>query len=313
MQQFCHTHLEGVLIISEKEASMPTRRDFIRLSALATAAGCTLGRINTAFAAAEPGESGGLIYGVQLFMVRRQAPKDLAAVLRTIHQIGFAQIELYPIAYTYSAPELRRIITDSGLGAVSGHFDYVGLESKIDYAHQLGLEFMVCPMLPTDQWASVEGFQKAATDFNRWGKAVKNAGMEFAFHNHDYEFKPLGNTTGFAELMKETDPALVKLEFDMYWLTQAGQDPYTMLTRYANRVRLVHMKDRIPNAPTSYNVDASSDHFTELGKGTIAWPRLLAQARKQGVRYAFLDQDETSGPVFTSMKESYTYLSTLKV
>jgi sugar phosphate isomerase/epimerase len=292
---------------------MPTRRDFIRLSALATAAGCTLGRINTAFAAAAASESSGLIYGVQLFMVRRQAPKDLAAVLRTIHQIGFAQIELYPIAYTYSAPELRRIIADCGLGAVSGHFDYVGLESKIEYAHQLGLEFMVCPMLPTDQWTSVEGFQKAAADFNRWGNAVKSAGMEFAFHNHDYEFKPLGNTTGFAELMEHTDPALVKLEFDMYWLTQAGQDPYTMLTRYANRVRLVHMKDRVANAPISYNIDASSDHFTELGKGTIMWPRLLAQARKQGVRYAFLDQDETSGPVFASMKESYAYLSTLKV
>jgi sugar phosphate isomerase/epimerase len=292
---------------------MPTRRDFIRLSALATAAGCTLGRINTAFAASPGESSSGLIYGVQLFMVRRQAAQDLAAVLRQIHQVGFAQVELYPIAYTHPAPELRRMITDAGLGAVSGHFDYVGLESKIDYGHQLGLEFMVCPMLPQDQWTSVAGFQKAAADFNRWGKSVKSAGMEFAFHNHDYEFKPQGDTTGFAVLMKETDPALVKLEFDMYWLTQAGQDPFAMLTHHADRVRLVHMKDRVPNAPTSYDVDATSDHFIELGKGTVAWPRLLAQARKQGIRYAFLDQDETSGPVFESMKESYTYLQTLKV
>jgi sugar phosphate isomerase/epimerase len=293
-------------------SSMPTRRDFIRLSALATAAGCTLGRISPVFAAS-PGESSGLIYGVQLFMVRRQATQDLAAVFRQIHQVGFAQVELYPIAYTHPAPELRRMITDSGLGAASGHFDYVGLESKIDYAHQLGLEYMVCPMLPQDQWTSVAGFQKAAADFNRWGKSVKSAGMEFAFHNHDYEFKPQGDTTGFAVLMKETDPALVKLEFDMYWLTQAGQDPFAMLTHHADRVRLVHMKDRVANAPTSFNIDATSDHFTELGKGTIAWPRLLAQARKQGIRYAFVDQDETSGPVFESMKESYTYLTTLKV
>jgi len=293
---------------------MSTRRDFIRLSALATAAGCTLGRFNTAFAAPIPGESGsGLIYGVQLFMVRRQAPQDLAGVLRAIHQIGFAQIELYPIVYTHPAPALRRIVADSGLGLVSGHFDYEGLESKVDYAHQLGLEFMVCPMLPKDQWTSIEGFQKAAADFNRWGKIVKGAGMEFAFHNHDYEFKPQGNTTGFAELMKQTDPALVKLEFDMYWLTQAGQDPFAVLTSHANRVRLVHMKDRVANAPTSFNVDPSSDHFTELGKGTIAWPRLLTQARKQGIRYAFLDQDETSGPVLESMKTSYAYLRTLKI
>ena len=292
---------------------MPSRRDFIRLTALTTAAGCTLGRVSNVFAAPAPAESGGLIYGVQLYMVRRQAPQDLAGVLRAIHDIGFSQVELYPIAYTHPAAELRRIIADSGLGAASGHFDYVGLESKIDYAHDLGLKYMVCPMMPGDQWNSLAGFQKAAADFNRWGKLVKSAGMEFAFHNHDYEFKPLGDTNGFAELMKQTDPALVKLEFDMYWLTQAGQDPYAMLTQYANRVRLVHLKDRVANAPTSFNTDKGSDHFTELGKGSIAWPRLLAQAYKQGVRYAFLDQDETAGPVFESMKESYAYLRTLKV
>ncbi len=298
---------------------MPTRREFLRLSAMASAAGCTLGRVSSALAGTmanepsgdEPGV--GMIYGVQLFMVRRQAAQDLAGVLRAIHQIGFAQIELYPIAYNHPAPELRRIVADSGLRSASGHFDYVGLESKIDYAHQLGLEYMVCPMLPKDQWTSVAGFREAAGKFNQWGKSVKDAGMQFAFHNHDYEFKPLGNTTGFAELMKQTDPALVKLEFDMYWLTQAGQDPYTMLTRYADRARLVHMKDRIANAPVSYNMDASSEHFTELGKGAIDWPRLLKQARKQGIRYAFLDQDETNGPVLASMKASYEYLRTVKV
>jgi sugar phosphate isomerase/epimerase len=287
---------------------MPTRRDFLRLSALATAAGCTLGRAGTALAA-EPGQ---LVYGVQLFMVRRQAAKDLAAILRAIHQIGYAQIELSPDAYTHPAPELRRIIADSGLSAVSAHFDYVGLESKIEYAHQLGLEYMVCPMIPKEQWTSLDGFREAATKFNVWGKSIHDAGMQFAFHNHDYEFKPQGGTTGFAELMKHTDPALVKLEFDMYWLAQAGQNPYTMLTRYSNRTSLIHLKDRTPNATTSYNVDPASDHFTELGKGTIAWPRLLAQARKQGIHYAFLDQDETSIPVLDSLKVSYSYLQSIR-
>jgi sugar phosphate isomerase/epimerase len=288
---------------------MPTRRDFLRLSALATAAGCTLGRISPAFAAGKPS---GMIYGVQLFMVRKQAAQDLAAILRTIHDIGYSQIELFPIAYTHTAPELRRIVADSGLTAAAGHFDYVGFESKIDYAHTLGLEYMVCPMIPQPQW-SLAGFDEAAKKFNTWGKRVKDAGMTFAFHNHDYEFKPQGTTTGFAELMKQTDPALVKLEFDMYWLAQAGQDPYTMLTHHADRARLVHMKDREANAPTSFTMDASSDHMTELGKGAIDYRRILTQARKQGIRYAFLDQDETAGPVVASMKQSYDYLHSLNV
>jgi sugar phosphate isomerase/epimerase len=289
---------------------MSSRRDFLRLSALATAAGCALGPIGKAFAAPA---TEGLVYGVQLFMVRRQAPKDLAGVLRAIRQIGYTQIELYPIVYSHPAPELRRIVQDAGLSSASAHFDYEGFESKIDYGHQLGLEYMVCPMLPKNLWTSAEGFREAAAKFNTWGKLVHDAGMTFAFHNHDYEFKPQGKTTGFAELMQQTDPALVKLEFDLYWLTQGGQDPAAMLTKYANRARLVHLKDRKPNAPISYDMEASSEHFTEIGKGTVQWPALLSQAHKQGIKYAFVDQDETSEPVLESLKESYTYLRTLKV
>ncbi len=286
---------------------MTTRREFLRLSALAAAAGCTLRGART-FA-----EDGHLIYGVQLFMVRRQAVKDLAGILTAIHQIGYTQIELYPIAYDHSPEELRHMIQDAGLGAVSGHFDYDGLETKISYARELGLKYMVCPMLPRAQWNSVEGFAEAAKKFNQWGRLAKDAGMTFAFHNHDYEFKPLGSTTGFETLMKDTDPALVKLELDMYWLTQAGQNPLEMLKRYAARARLIHLKDRLPNVPTSYTPDADADHFTELGKGTIDWPALLKQAKRQGIRYAFVDQDETAIPVLDSLRESYDYLRKLDI
>ncbi|MBB5340977.1 sugar phosphate isomerase/epimerase family protein [Tunturiibacter gelidoferens] len=290
---------------------MPTRRDFLRLSALATAAGCTLGRIPSAFAADSP-----FIYGVQLYMVRKEAPQDLPGILHAIRQVGFTQIELFPIVYTHPAPELRRIVADSGLGLVSAHFDYASVPTKIDYAHQLGLEYMVCPMIPKDQW-NLDGFHKAADDFNTWGRSVHDAGMQFVFHNHCYEFSPQatttdGATTGFDELMKHTDPALVKLEFDMYWLAQAGQDPLTMLTRYANRVSLLHLKDRIANAPTGFVMGPTAKHITEMGKGTLNWPAIFAEAHKQGIRYAYLDQDDTTLPILDSLKENFAYLQTIK-
>ena len=288
---------------------MVSRRNFVKASLAAAAAGCVLGGSSVAF-----GEAGGLTYGVQLFMLRRQAENDLPGVLREIHDAGFAQVELYPIAYTRPAAELRKMVQDAGLGAVAGHFDYVGLEDKLDYGQQLGLKYFVCPMLPLDQWNSLEGFQKAAELFNRVGAGARSRGMEFVFHNHDYEFKPIGGSDGFTQLMQHTDPKLVKLELDMYWLTQAGQDPMAVLKGHADRVRLVHMKDRTANAPTSNDMDKHSEHFTELGRGTIDWPALLKQAQAQGVRYAFLDQDETSGgTVIESMKVSRAYLRTLKV
>lgn len=289
---------------------MPTRRDFLRLSSLAAAAGCTISLPRRAFAV--PADH--LIYGVQLFMVRAQAPKDLAGILSAIRKVGFTQIELYPIAYTHSSVELKQIVADSGLGCVSAHFDYAGFESKIAYGRELGLRYMVCPMLPRDQWTSTGGFRKAAADFNRWAKSVEAAGMTFAFHNHCYEFKPQdGGTTGWQTLMENTDPGLVKLELDLYWLTQGGQDPAAMLKKYADRAVLIHLKDRTAGAPTGYVLDASAEHFTELGKGSIDWPGLLVQARKQGIKYAFLDQDGTSMPVLESMSESFAYLRRLNV
>jgi len=281
-----------------------TRRELVRLAGMA---GCALGFSGRGFAA-----DGGMIYGVQLFMVRRQAVKDLAGILKAIRQVGFAQVELYPIAYDHPAAELKKIVADAGLGVASGHFDYAGFEGKIEYGRQLGLKYMVCPMLPKDQWNSVSGFVKAADDFNRWGAAVRGAGMEFLFHNHCYEFKPLeGGVTGWQTLMQHTDARLVKMEFDLYWLTQAGQDPSAMLAKYADRARVIHLKDRTAGAPVGYEMGPVAEHFTELGKGTIDWPKLIAQAKRQGIRYAFLDQDETAGPVVESMRESFAYLKGL--
>lgn len=284
---------------------MTSRRSFVKNSMTALAA---YGLSRTALAATGMHD---MTYGVQLFMLREQATNDLPGALNAIHSAGFAQVELYPIAYNRPAAELKQMVKDAGLGAVSGHFDYVGLEAKLDYAHDLGLRYMVCPMLPADQWTSLAGFRKAADLFNRVGKGAQERGMEFVFHNHDYEFRPMEGSDGFHQLMSATDPNLVKLELDMYWLTQAGQDPLAMLKRYASRVRLVHLKDRTAGAATSFDMDAHSEHFTELGRGTINWPAILSEATKQGIHYAFLDQDKTAGSIFASMKASREYLRSI--
>lgn len=288
-----------------------TRRRFLELSAKVAAAGCVLGR--GAFALSpETKHTAGLTYGVQMFMVRRQAATDLAGAFRAIKQAGFDQVELYPIAYKQPAAALKRMLADTGLESVAGHFDYTGRDSSVDYAHALGLKYLVCPMLPHEQWSSLDGFKQAAEYFSRWAEATHAAGMQFAFHNHDYEFKPMDGSNGFTELMRGTDAKLVKLEMDVYWLTQGGQDPAAMLAKYADRAVLLHMKDRAAGAPVSYDMEKGSEHFRELGKGSLDWPGLLAQARRQGIHYAFLDQDETERPVEVSMKASRDYLRTIK-
>jgi len=285
------------------------RRDMFHLTAKAAAAGIVL-RFPGSMRASSPKEilANEMTYGVQLYMVRREAEKDLAGILKSIAQIGYKQIELYALVYNRPVNELRTIIQDAGLQCISGHFDYTDLEPKIEYAQKLGLQYMVCPYIPNSMWRSLASFREVAAQFNRWGAMAHQAGMQFLFHNHDYEFQPLEGSTGFQELMVHTDPALVKLEMDIYWAVQAGQDPFVFMKTYADRIKLIHLKDRIAGSPTSYQLDASAEHFTELGKGSIPWPALIEQAHRQGVRYAFMDQDETSIPVLESLRQSYQYL-----
>jgi sugar phosphate isomerase/epimerase len=112
--------------------------------------------------------------------------------------------------------------------------------------------------------------------------------------------------------MKHTDPALVALEVDIYWIVRAGLDPAAFLREHRDRVQLLHLKDRLPAFPTSYTTDAASDHSTELGKGAIGWPALLRQAGDQGIHHAFLDYDQSSGPILDSLKDSVTHLQALQ-
>jgi len=243
--------------------------------------------------------------GVQLYTVRHQAEKQLPEVLAAIHQIGYQQVETYWNVYTHPAAELKRLINDNGLTAPSGHFDYTGIESKLDYAAALGVTYVICPMLPKTMWTSLDGFKQAADQLNKWGEQIQKMGMHFGFHNHNYEFRRFGDTTGFDVLMSRTDPKLVCLEMDCYWITQAGQDPVQMLNRLGSRIKLLHLKDRKPGFPTSQVLSSKAEHMTAVGTGTINWKAILETARQNGVQYYFVEQDSGDLPPLEELKISY--------
>jgi sugar phosphate isomerase/epimerase len=249
--------------------------------------------------------------GLQMYTVREQAERDLAGVLQAISKIGYREVELYWNLYSHPATKLRKVLADHGLRAPSGHLDYDGFASKLDYARTLGLTYVVCPMLPKDMWNSLEGYKRAAEQFNLWGEKAHELGMRFGFHNHNYEFRRFGETTGVDTLVALTDPKLVWLEIDCYWVTEAGHDPVEMLNRYGKRVSMIHIKDRKPGFPPSQELDASAEHFTEVGTGTINWKAVLAAAQKAGVEHYFVEQDSGERPPLESVAISYRNLRSL--
>ena len=279
------------------------RRNFLQLSAAGLGA---IALSDLAFAQLKP-----FPVGVQLYTVRDQAEKDLAATLAHISMIGYNDVETYWNVYTHPAKDLRKMIVDNGMGVPSGHFDYDGLAGKFDYAKELGVEYIVCPMLPKDMWTSADGFKKAAAQFNQWGEKAKSMGMQFGFHNHNYEFQKFGNQTGFDILTSEADPKLVCLEMDCYWITQSGNDPVAMLKKYGDRIQLLHLKDRLPGFPTSQMLGPDAEHFTEVGSGTIDWKSVLETAQQTGVKHYFVERDNGAKPPFESLRISYQNLSEL--
>lgn len=277
---------------------MLNRRGFLRLS-LAAASGLTAARLLA---------SERRSFGVQLYTVRQEAERDLPAVLEAIRKIGYTEVETYWDIYGHPAAELRRMISDHGLKVPSGHFNYDGLESKIDYAKLLGVEYVICPMLPESMWFTLDGYKRAADQFNTWGEKIHRAGMQFGFHNHNYEFRRFGDTTGFATMMKRCDPRLVCIEMDCYWIEQAGGDSLQMFQQYGNRIKLLHLKDRKPGFPATQVKDAAAEHFTEVGAGTVHWQEILAAAEKNGVKHLFVERDSGDLPAMESLRISFQNL-----
>jgi sugar phosphate isomerase/epimerase len=285
---------------------MTSRRDYLRLSALAAAAGCTL-----RLSAIPTATHSGLLYGVQIAGLHREAVQDLPAILKALRQIGFTEVELQSVVYNHPAAVLRQMVVDAGLHACAGHFSLSSIETNLDYARELGLAYMVA-MLPRPSPETLDQYRAIAARLNQVGSSVRSHGMEFVLLFHNHELMPQEGSSGFAELMKHTDPMLVRLEVDIYWIVQAGLDPAAFLREHKDRVKLLHLKDRLAGFSTSYTTDAGSDHSTELGKGTISWPKLLRQARQQGIQYAFLDYDKSAIPILESLEQSFAYLNTLK-
>jgi sugar phosphate isomerase/epimerase len=286
-----------------------TRRRFSALSA--AAAGAALTAPLQAQAAAT---RSGLEFGVQIYMVRdRLDNAQLPATLRLIHEIGYATIETYPLVYSRPAKELKALIESVGLRAPSGHFDYATLEKDVEYAAELGVEYMICPMIPQPLWDSLEGFKQAAAHLNKAAARARAAGVKFGYHPHNYEFKKLEGGRGFEVLMRELDPA-VKLELDIYWAIEAGENPLELMRKYHERLALIHIKDRKAGAGFTYSpFNPKAARFTEAGSGSIDWKTMLGEAHQLGVRQYFVDQDGYDVPVEESLRRNWKFLSQLSL
>jgi sugar phosphate isomerase/epimerase len=283
--------------------SQTSRRNFVVRSAAAlSAAHLLLGR--------EALRASNL--GVQLYTVRSTIGANPLGILKAIQDIGYSEVEATYATLDQIWPALK----ETKLKPVSVHLDtalfFEGgakLDSAIADVKQRGFEYVVLPYIPPEQRGGSEAFKKLADALNKSGEKAKAAGLTLCYHNHAFEFEPLQGTTGLAMLMKETQKGLVWLELDVFWASVAGHDPAELLKTYANRIALVHLKDKASGTAVQYNERVSKETFKEVGNGTIDFAAVLAAAKKASVKHYFVEQDQTLGDPLESLRESYKYLS----
>ena len=290
--------------------------------------------------------------GVQLYTLLRPLQEDFTGTLETIAEIGYGELEFAgPYAfspeavkdawqamadmmgltdsgyYGHTPAELRTLLDDLGLTAPSAHIALgtvkENLDGAIEAAHAVGHRYLVCPFLPPEARQSLDDYKRLAETFNEAGQRCREAELRFAYHNHCLEFGELGGRLPYDVLLEATDPDLVQMELDLFWITVAGFDPVDYFERYPGRFPLVHVKDLaepmtlenevrltlFEDPPRLMDVMA---HLADAGQGVLDFPRLFAHAEAAGIQHAFVEPDMAEDPL-ASIRTSYAYVEGLDV
>jgi sugar phosphate isomerase/epimerase len=241
--------------------------------------------------------------GIQLYTVRTLMARDFDGTLAALAGIGYREVEF--AGYFGRTPaQVRSALRQNGLAAPSTHIalpaDDQAWQRTLDDAKAIGHRWVTIAWLDAPMRRTPDDWARVADRFNHLGTRAKQAGLRLAYHNHDFEFTRVGDTTLFDTLLSRTDPALVDLEMDVYWVTKASADALAIIRKHPGRFPLLHLKDATA-APERRMVD--------VGAGTIDFPAILA-ADRATLKHAFVEHDEPADPL-ASARASYGYLSKL--
>ncbi len=250
---------------------------------------------------------GSLPVGIQLYTVNTDMMKDPAGTLKKIAQIGYTEVETAGWG-KMSAAEFRDLLNSAGLRAPSAHLNF-GMEDTaklLGEGKTVGAEYVVSSVLTANppgkgmqdflknlNSMTADDFKRTAAKANEIARQAKAAGLKYAYHNHNFEFRDLGDgQTGYDILLKETDPALVKFEADCGWMKVAGKDPVEYLAKHGDRYAMLHIKDfKNITKPVTALMSPDAPAPTELGRGSVDLKPIVEAGRKAGVAHMFVEQE----------------------
>lgn len=235
--------------------------------------------------------------GLQLYTIRAAMRQDVDGTLKRVAGIGYEELETYgfdPEAVRYYGLDAKAFatrLTDLNLSSPSGHYDlnrYVNtgidelkryMDRCIEGARVLRQSYITWPLIDPDS-RTIDKFKVVAERLNIIGQQARSAKLQVAYHNHDFEFVDQNGTRGYDIILRETDPALVRLQMDLYWVARASQTPHELFKRAPGRFVMWHVKD----------VHRVSGDYTEVGNGTVDFTKIWPDAQLAGLQHFFVEQ-----------------------
>lgn len=247
--------------------------------------------------------------------------KDPDGTLRKVADIGYKEVESFGYSdgkfFGKTPQDYAALLKDLGLSAPSGHYMTGNVMMKgegsltnnwkraVDDAAAIGQQYMVCAYLFPDERKKLDDYKQFADLFNKSAEVCKAAGIQFVYHNHDFEFQPLDGQVPYDLLLSRTDPKLVQMELDLYWATFAGQDPVALFQKHPGRFPLWHVKDM---------AKTPEREFAEVGTGSINFQRIFDARKTAGLTHYFVEQDVAKQhPPLEAIAISYKNIGKLKV
>ena len=282
-----------------------SRRNFLRGAAL-TSVALSMPFKNELMAMAANSKP----FGLQLWSIKQALYKDTMGVLKQVAANGYKKIEGFDgdlgLFWGMKNTEFKKVMDDLGMNMVSTHCNDTGnfksFELKAAAAGEIGLKYIICAFKGPQK--TLDNFKKFAEEFNTCGEIAKKHGLRFAYHNHDYSFKAMDGIVPQDLMIKNTDPALVDFEMDLYWTSAAGVDAVAYMDQFPNRFKLVHVKDMTKIA-TGYE-------SCVIGKGTIDYKTLLPKLAKRGIAHMIVEQEAYTGTnELDAAKDNAAYMKTL--
>jgi sugar phosphate isomerase/epimerase len=260
--------------------------------------------------------------GLQLYTIRDAMKNDVPGSLKKVAEAGYKYVELADYGnrkfYNYEPVQFKKLVHDMGMKILSSHasVDARGITSddakKMAEDHaKVGVKYCMQPWIVEEARTTIASYKKMVADWNMVGKIMKEHGVQFGYHNHNFEFATVeGKVPFFDIMMAELDKDLVTMELDLFWTTKAGLNPVDIFTKYPGRFQLFHMKDMYGKQAPSFTTNGVSD-FAPVGEGLIDFRTILAAKKIAGMKYMIVEQDfSKDNKPFDAIKTSITNLTT---